>query len=261
VHTASVVVAFLSLNGRKLTFCGLLSQGKKPAALARVQDPLVRAFVKRCLCTAETRPSAKELLQDPFLQCEEDRDSHESRITPLPLRHTESYEDFQRGRSFTLECNKGRPSSNLKDEPLRRSNVRAKGEKVDEDTLSLRLRIADAHGHVRQIQFPFNLGADTATGVASEVVTEFELLEEDLMTIAEIIHAEVRKLVPDWGSTRQSQDSCALKGQSSDGGQESHDEANGEDVSSVDIEGLFNCRPKTSVVEKLDECWRYQIYT
>ncbi|CAM6087170.1 unnamed protein product [Calypogeia fissa] len=240
-----------------------VTSGKKPAALNRVQDPLVKAFVKRCLCTAETRPSAQELLLDPFLQCEEDRDSTESRITPLPLRHTESYEDFQRARSLSAASEKGRPSTNLKETPLRSSNVRAKGERTDDDTLSLRLRIADYQGHVRQIQFPFVLDVDTAMGVASEVIAEFELLDEDLMTIADIIDAEVRELVPDWQPTSQSQDSCVCNGQTSDVGPDdgSVDEANGVEISQVDLEGLFNCRPKPSVVEKLDECWRYQIYT
>lgn len=243
-----------------------LLQGKKPAALNRVQDPLVKAFVKRCLCTAETRPSAQELLLDPFLQCEEDRDSQESRITPI-LGRTESYEDFQRSRSLSAssECNKGRPCTSMKEErPLRRSNVRAKGERTDDDTLSLRLRIADFQGHVRQIQFPFVLDVDTAMGVASEVIAEFELLDEDLKTIADIITAEIRDLVPDWQPASQSQDSCVCNGQTSDGGHNdvhSLEEADGVEMTQVDLEGFLNCRPKPSVVEKLDECWRYQIYT
>ncbi|KAF0908923.1 hypothetical protein E2562_030219 [Oryza meyeriana var. granulata] len=44
----------------------------KPAALYRVRDPAVRQFIERCLAPAARRPAARELLDDPFLQLEDD---------------------------------------------------------------------------------------------------------------------------------------------------------------------------------------------
>jgi len=46
----------------------LFLQGKKPDALYKVKDPEVRQFVEKCLATVSLRLSAKELLNDPFLQ-------------------------------------------------------------------------------------------------------------------------------------------------------------------------------------------------
>ncbi|PKA49841.1 putative serine/threonine-protein kinase WNK11 [Apostasia shenzhenica] len=43
-----------------------VTSGLPPAALGRVRDPEVHAFIKRCLGTPRARPSAAELLRDPF---------------------------------------------------------------------------------------------------------------------------------------------------------------------------------------------------
>eukprot|EP00456_Euglypha_rotunda_P042930 TRINITY_DN33546_c0_g1_i5.p1 TRINITY_DN33546_c0_g1~~TRINITY_DN33546_c0_g1_i5.p1 ORF type:complete len:115 (-),score=19.28 TRINITY_DN33546_c0_g1_i5:10-303(-) len=44
-----------------------VSSGLKPSVISRIKDPEVRAFLELCLCSAELRPSASELLQHPFL--------------------------------------------------------------------------------------------------------------------------------------------------------------------------------------------------
>jgi WNK lysine deficient protein kinase len=44
--------------------------------LHKVRDPAVRRFVDKCLAPASRRPSAIELLNDPFLQTEDDGFSH-----------------------------------------------------------------------------------------------------------------------------------------------------------------------------------------
>ncbi|XP_027363358.1 serine/threonine-protein kinase WNK1-like isoform X2 [Abrus precatorius] len=45
--------------------------GKKPEALYKVSNPEVRQFVEKCLATVSLRLSAKELLEDPFLQIDD----------------------------------------------------------------------------------------------------------------------------------------------------------------------------------------------
>lgn len=40
--------------------------------MRKVSDPLVRRFIEKCLAPASRRPSAIELLNDPFLQIEDD---------------------------------------------------------------------------------------------------------------------------------------------------------------------------------------------
>lgn len=47
-----------------------VSSGTKPAALNKIKDPQTRAFIEKCLVAAPERLPAKELLLDPFLQCD-----------------------------------------------------------------------------------------------------------------------------------------------------------------------------------------------
>ncbi|WJX64885.1 putative serine/threonine-protein kinase wnk11 [Trifolium repens] len=58
-----------------------VSSGIRPAALNKVKDPEVKDFIERCLAQPRARPSAAELLQDPFfdeLVGEDDDDDDEN---------------------------------------------------------------------------------------------------------------------------------------------------------------------------------------
>ncbi|ONK56587.1 uncharacterized protein A4U43_C10F10410 [Asparagus officinalis] len=46
-----------------------VTSGIKPAALAKVTDPQVRHFIEKCLLPTSERLPAKDLLKDPFRQC------------------------------------------------------------------------------------------------------------------------------------------------------------------------------------------------
>ncbi|CAJ1963957.1 unnamed protein product [Sphenostylis stenocarpa] len=43
-----------------------VSSGVRPQALSKIRDPEVKAFIERCLAQPRARPSAAELLKDPF---------------------------------------------------------------------------------------------------------------------------------------------------------------------------------------------------
>lgn len=47
-----------------------VTSGIKPAALNKIKDPQTKAFIEKCLVAAPQRLPAKELLLDPFLQCD-----------------------------------------------------------------------------------------------------------------------------------------------------------------------------------------------
>lgn len=53
-------------------------------------------------------------------------------------------------------------------------------------------------GHIRNIHFPFDIGADTSVSVASEMVEELELSDQDVSTIAMTIDSEIRYHIPSW---------------------------------------------------------------
>jgi len=53
-------------------------------------------------------------------------------------------------------------------------------------------------GRIRNIYFPFDVEGDTAMSVASEMVAELDLADQDVTKIAEMIDEEILALVPDW---------------------------------------------------------------
>jgi WNK lysine deficient protein kinase len=225
-----------------------VSSGKRPAALEKVKDPEVRAFVEKCLAQASKRLPARELLVDPFLQSDGDREAIEC-LPPITLSKSRA-DDFeelgvicedrvsglkagelysslkssdndrserksreddrsQSGSRRMPALSSGRRSDD-EDDPsgstryskdrVRRSSrdFRVKGKRKDDVTIFLRLRIADHEGHSRNIHFPFDIEGDTAMCVASEMVAELDLSDQDVTTIAEMIDAEILALVPEW---------------------------------------------------------------
>ncbi|ERN20382.1 hypothetical protein AMTRI_Chr03g46050 [Amborella trichopoda] len=83
--------------------------GKKPAALYKVTDPEVREFVEKCLASVSHRLSARELLNDPFLQIDdpcadlrviEFREGEEPIESVSPLRWQPLHEPSEHGGSI-----------------------------------------------------------------------------------------------------------------------------------------------------------------
>lgn len=51
---------------------------------------------------------------------------------------------------------------------------------------------------MRNIYFPFDIEGDTALSVATEMVAELDITDQDVTKIAEMIDGEIALLVPDW---------------------------------------------------------------
>ncbi|MCO5561864.1 hypothetical protein L7F22_015489, partial [Adiantum nelumboides] len=153
--------------------------GKKPAALGKIKDRDTREFVENCLASALQRLHARELLMDPFLRNDEDLEVLESSIIamtnfqggvwslePIPehtyLRSTE-YHVFAQTQDY----------------------MAAKNHSTSEDEVQI-------------IQFDFDVYAGTAMFVASEMVAELDLSDQDVTTIADMIDTEMMSLIPDW---------------------------------------------------------------
>ncbi|KDP31021.1 hypothetical protein JCGZ_11397 [Jatropha curcas] len=171
-----------------------VTSGIKPASLAKVEDPYVKAFIEKCIAKVSDRLSAKELLMDPFLRSDEDNESvgrslqlklHNSGGTSDQINVIESIKDFatDRSRDFTVQ-----------------------GQRKDINTIFLKLRIADSTGHIRNIHFPFDSEVDTAIAVASEMVEELDLTDQDVTTIAAMIDSEIQSHIPDWANHKLPED-------------------------------------------------------
>ncbi|WOL01411.1 putative serine/threonine-protein kinase WNK11 [Canna indica] len=61
-----------------------VTTGVKPAAMVKVKDPEVRAFIERCIGKPRARPSASELLKDPFFYGLDDDGSRPLLLSPPP---------------------------------------------------------------------------------------------------------------------------------------------------------------------------------
>ncbi|KAL2995769.1 hypothetical protein AAZX31_10G235800 [Glycine max] len=200
-------------------------QGKKPEALYKVDNTEVRQFVEKCLATVSLRLSARELLDDPFLQIYDygfdskvvqyHRDCYE--VNPLirqPLNGIYSInnnlmsgdtdnvggygpvskldyhrDDFEASEIGLFGCEE--------DDNLAEVDTTIKGRRED-DGIFLRLRIADKEGRIRNIYFPFDIETDTALSVANEMVAELDINDQDVTNLANMIDNEIATLVPEW---------------------------------------------------------------
>ncbi|KAK8499916.1 hypothetical protein V6N12_042751 [Hibiscus sabdariffa] len=163
-----------------------VTSGIKPASLAKVTDPGVKFFIEKCIAKASDRLSAKELLRDPFLQPDEENNS-----VGRSLRA-----NVQSSDSTSDQTNL---SGNFKDLQSETGlDVKVQGQRKDVNTIFLKLRISDSTGHIRNIHFPFDIEADTATAVAGEMVEELDLTDQDVPTISGMIESEIRSHIPDW---------------------------------------------------------------
>ena len=145
-----------------------------PEALYKVNDPEVRQFVEKCLATVSLRLSAKELLEDPFLQLDDygsdlkslqyQRDCYEiKRIIRQPLNGIHSsnntlmsgstdnlggygpvseldypQEDFETSEIDLFDCEE--------DDNWGEVDTSIKGRRREDDGIFLRIRITDREG-------------------------------------------------------------------------------------------------------------------
>ncbi|KAK4719530.1 hypothetical protein R3W88_017868 [Solanum pinnatisectum] len=169
-----------------------VTAGIKPASLAKVKDPRVKAFIEKCIAKASERLPAKKLLVDPFLLSDEDS-GNVGRSLSFNSGHADMSDD---------QSDSGRSTKDPLPEGGRDFTVQ--GQRKDLNTIFLKLRITDSTGHIRNIHFPFDIEVDTANAVASEMVAELDLTDQDVSTIAEMIDSEIRSYIPDWAPRENS---------------------------------------------------------
>ncbi|KAH1075234.1 hypothetical protein J1N35_027562 [Gossypium stocksii] len=200
-----------------------VTSGIKPASLGKVNDPQIKQFIEKCLLPASMRLPAAELLKDPFLLAETPKEPASG--PPVNLIQT-----GPQLMEIDLNCKMlmVKPSTeSIKETPrfsalelqsfTQNNEFRLKGEKNDDNTISLTLRIADQCGRARNIHFSFYLDSDTAISIAEEMVQQLDLSNEDVTVIAELIDSMIMKLVPCWkpsvGSISCLQDCLCYPGQ------------------------------------------------
>ncbi|KAF7816221.1 putative serine/threonine-protein kinase WNK4 [Senna tora] len=155
-----------------------VTSGKLPAAFFRLEDTEAKRFIGKCLVTASKRPSAKELLLEPFLASDD------------ALLNTKF--DIQKPFLNEIEMEK----LHLNDD-LIRTEMKITGKlNPEDDTIFLKVQIADKNGSVRNIYFPFDILTDTPIDVAMEMVRELEITDWEPFEISNMIEEEISALLP-----------------------------------------------------------------
>ncbi|KAI5573382.1 hypothetical protein BDE02_10G077200 [Populus trichocarpa] len=203
-----------------------VTSGKKPDALYKVKDPELQKFVEKCLATVSTRLSARELLNDPFLQIDDSGcdlkpiDYYQGDLNgvgplvrqPLHGIHrsnsslTDGYTNYMgydleneiEYHQLELETSPIDLFTCQEDENLENVAIAIKGRRIEDDSIFLRLRIADKEGRIRNIYFSFDIETDTAISVATEMIDELDITEQDVLKVAKMIDDEISTLVPEW---------------------------------------------------------------
>ncbi|KAK1577882.1 hypothetical protein Q3G72_025650 [Acer saccharum] len=164
-----------------------VTSGKLPGAFYKIQDLEAQRFIGKCLVNASKRLSAKELLLDPFLASDhEAKLLSKAKLNPNPFLNEKEMENLHL-------------SDDQDHDHTSRTDMTITGKlNPEDDTIFLKVQIADKDGSVRNVYFPFDIVNDTALDVATEMVKELELADWEPSEIAEMIDGEISAIVPHW---------------------------------------------------------------
>ncbi|MED6146967.1 putative serine/threonine-protein kinase wnk5 [Stylosanthes scabra] len=144
-----------------------------------------------------SRPSAKELLLDPFLAID---DPIESPLVPITKLLTNQALKLNYSNAEAAKTDRTKSTD---------MTITGSMNEVDINTVFLKVKICDADGHTRNVFFPFDTIKDTAMEVAMEMVNELEISHLEPLEIAAMIDHEVSALVPTWRDpNRGSNNTC-----------------------------------------------------
>ena len=185
-----------------------VSSGVPPASLEKIKEKGddIYEFISLAIAPADQRPTAQQLLDHKWLMKKEKKTMVPRRVVeeepevPRPIVR----EDEELQTELPLAADSGRkivrvyseadttePPSHKRGASL---DVRVKGTFLEDNSLRLRLRIADSSGQNRTVEFPFNTGTDSARSVATEMVEALSLESSAVEAIEREIEKEVKYL-------------------------------------------------------------------
>ncbi|KAI9160290.1 hypothetical protein LWI28_006868 [Acer negundo] len=166
-----------------------VTSGKLPGAFYKIQDLEAQRFIGKCLVNASKRLSAKELLLDRFLTSDhEAKLLSKAKLNPDPFLNEKEMENLHLSDDHDHDH-----------DHTSRTDMTITGKlNPEDDTIFLKVQIADKDGSVRNVYFPFDIVNDTALDVATEMVKELEIADWEPSKIAEMIDGEISAIVPHW---------------------------------------------------------------
>lgn len=185
-----------------------VTSGIKPANLSKVTDPEMKQFIEKCLVPASMRPSAEELLKDPFLESK-----NPAGRTPLHVMLNMGESIYLSGpephsMDIDLDAKKNGSSLCLKSSceaphrlilEVRYNDVKTFkliGDLEDENSVSMTLLFTGLDGHMKNVHFIFYLETDTTVSIACEMVEAVDDLSgEDLVPIVQLMEQLIGDLL------------------------------------------------------------------
>ncbi|XP_056689248.1 probable serine/threonine-protein kinase WNK11 isoform X2 [Spinacia oleracea] len=157
-----------------------VTMGVMPASLSKVTNPEMKKFIESCLVPASSRPSAKQLLKDPFL----------ASPSPLPVNTV----GHQVAHSMDID-NPHRISFKLKVNDDK--TFKLIGEVEDNNSISMTFLFPDTAGRKKNVHFVFDLQNDVIPSIAYEMVEVIDDLSgEDLLPIVQLMEQLIARLLP-----------------------------------------------------------------
>lgn len=144
--------------------------GQKPASLTKVQDPEFKQLIEKCLVPASERPSAFDLLNDPFLLGDEDSTKQNTGTTQASQSSYFELRRFSEDHEFRLL-----------------------GEEAGSKTISFTLRILNLSGQGDKLEFTFYLGSDTVNSVLVEMAQQIKLSIQDRAAVKELMDRSIKE--------------------------------------------------------------------
>ncbi|CAI9092177.1 OLC1v1027357C1 [Oldenlandia corymbosa var. corymbosa] len=184
-----------------------VTTGVKPLSLGKLQDPQMKALIDKCLLPASQRPSAAELLKDPFFTSSTKKSTLEENNLP-EFQASDSASTASSSGSSSSLSSVGSVWSATSSSPVSTAEsfrsttevqFRLRGKRIDVNTISFNLYILDKRSLVgKSFEFDFDLKADDALKVALEMVDGDELSYHQVPIAAELIDCVVLELEPNW---------------------------------------------------------------
>ncbi|KAK9819614.1 hypothetical protein WJX72_000313 [[Myrmecia] bisecta] len=177
-----------------------------PQLLETVQDEAARSFIHRCLGPAESRPSARELLEDPFFARRPTRsDSHKKAASSEPELERGAPDQSARASrtSVDSDADAGGVSCTVGTVRGEDYNFQFSG-KIKDGKLHFRLNMeyegSDTEsaevGSRRTIDFTYDPEVDTPDEIATEISNEFNLSSTDRDICAAALKEWLAKEMP-----------------------------------------------------------------
>uniref|UniRef100_A0A7S0BR62 Protein kinase domain-containing protein n=1 Tax=Rhodosorus marinus TaxID=101924 RepID=A0A7S0BR62_9RHOD len=181
-------------------------QGVKPLALLRMKDCEVKKIVYRCLSPEDERPSAQELLMQPFFRDWKEDKGTGTNIELMGRNVQESIreltlapDDVRIGhlvvhnvQSIDRDVVISKSVPDAEEGLLEQENFSPPPPPIGDEKGAIRISVhVPLEGMIKKVEFMFDLTEDSVEEIANEMQAEFKMDDEHAMSVQEEIQMQI----------------------------------------------------------------------